>query len=274
MKIRFALVSTIALMIFLSACRSTKKLNTAIASKDTVLVLVKTNNSNKDSVDKVKAIMTNLLSRKIDFTTFSAKIKVDYEDSKGKQPDVNVFVRLHKDSIMWLSVNASFLSIEAFRVLIRKDSVFVLNKLDKIYEQHSMDFIQEISKIPLNFFTLQVLILGYPIFLDTNIVSYKQTENRLIISTIGKYFKNLLTITAETNLIEKSKLDDLDVARNQTADLTYSDYENKNGVSFATGREITVSEKTKVDVVLKFKQWDFNKELTYPFSVPKNYKRK
>jgi hypothetical protein len=244
-----------------------------MTTKDTVVV---SNNAsaNKDSLNQVKALMRNLLAKRIDFRTFSAKIKVDYEDSKGKQPDVNVFARMHKDSIIWLSVNASFLSIEALRVLITKDKVQILNKLDKVYEEHSMDYIQNMAKIPLDFRTLQDLIIGNPVFLDSNITGYKQTENRILISTVGQYFKNLLTLTLGSNRMEKSKLDDVDVTRNRTADLSYSDYEEKTGVAFPTAREITVSEKTKVDIVLKFKQWDFNNELTYPFSVPKNYKRK
>ena len=46
------------------------------------------------------------------------------------------------------------------------------------------------------------------------------------------------------------------------------------GINFSTYREITVAEKTKVDVKMDYKQYDFNPELTYPFSVPKNYKTK
>lgn len=260
-------------LILLSACRSTKKLNSAISKKDTV-VLISTADVRADSLQRIKGIVKSLDSNKIRFNTFSAKIKVDYEDSKGKQPDVNVFARIQKDSIIWLSVNASFLSIEAFRVLITKDSVYILNKLDKIYEEHPLYYLQDISKIPLDFNTLQDLILGNPIFLDTNVVAYKQTENRILISTVGSLFKNLLTLSAENRLLSKSKLDDIDPNKNRTADLTYDSYENKNGLNFSTTRQITISEKTKVDIALNFKQWDFNKDLSYPFSVPKNYKRK
>ena len=181
---------------------------------------------------------------------------------------------MQKDSLIWISINATFLNIEAFRVLISKDSIWILNKLEKQVEYHSLNYLEQVAGIPLDFKTLQDLLIGNPIFIDTTIVAFKQTENRILLSTLGKFFKNLLTITTETNLIEKSKLDDTDPARNRTADLTYTDYENKNGVNFSTGREITVSEKTKVDIVMNIKQWDFNKELTYPFSIPKNYKKK
>ena len=95
-----------------------------------------------------------------------------------------------------------------------------------------------------------------------------------MISTIDKNFKNLLTLSVNNNLVERSKLDDLNIAFNRTGDLTYYQYENKTSVFFSTFREITVAEKTKVDIILDYKQYDFNKELSFPFAIPKNYKRK
>jgi hypothetical protein len=130
------------------------------------------------------------------------------------------------------------------------------------------------AKIPLDFRTLQDLIIGNPIYLGDKVVSYKQTENRILLSTVGKYFKNLLTLSATNNLIERSKLDDLDVTLNRTGDFTYGEYENKNNFFFSTYREITVAEKTKVDIILNYKQYDFNTQLDYPFPIPKNYSKK
>jgi hypothetical protein len=92
---------------------------------------------------------------------------------------------------------------------------------------------------------------------------------------VGEQFKNLLTLSVTNNyLVERSKLDDINLAYNRTGDLTYYEYENKSGVFFSTFREITVAEKTKVDITLNFKQYDFNNDLSFPFSIPKNYKRK
>ena len=74
-------------------------------------------------------------------------------------------------------------------------------------------------------------------------------------------------------MVQSSKLDDLDELRNRTCYIAYSDYENKENVNFATKRHITVTEKKKLDIKLDFKQYDFNETLSFPFSVPKNYKR-
>ncbi|MDB5199748.1 MAG: hypothetical protein JWO92_1711 [Chitinophagaceae bacterium] len=272
MKNILRIVGAVILVTAFTSCRSTKKLQTAVNKKDTVITI-----KNIPAPDSLKAgndLVGTLIRNRINFKTFSAKIKVEYEDTKGKQPDVNAFVRMQKDSIIWISINATFLSIEAFRILITKDHVTILNKLQKQVEEHPFSFIESIAKIPLDFKTLQDLIVGNPVFLGDKVVAYKVTENHILLSTIGKYFKNLLTLSTTDNLIERSKLDDLDVTLNRTGDLTYGDYENKSGVFFSTYREITVAEKTKVDIKLNFKQYDFNTELSYPFSVPKNYKTK
>ena len=86
--------------------------------------------------------------------------------------------------------------------------------------------------------------------------------------------KNLLTLSSDKYLLTHCKLDDIDMTRNRTADLTYGDYENKTGINFSTYREITVSEKNKLDIRLNFKNYEFNKELSVYFNIPKNYKSK
>src|SRR5207237_1212510 len=98
--------------------------------------------------------------------------------------------------------------------------------------------------------------------------------DKVLLATVGKLFKHLLTENSKDTLLLHSKLDDVDLSRNRTADITYDEYENKTGVMFSTYREITVSEKNKLDIRLNYKQYEFNKELTIVFSIPKNYEIK
>jgi len=258
----------------LFGCHTTKKIiNKAIAPKDSTSTVI-VNRSSSDSVMMVNRSMASLRGHYIDFKTFSAKIKVEYEDNKGKKPELTANVRIIKDSTIWISLTATFLNIEVYRVLITRDSVILLNKQDKEVQFRSLDYLQDVTEIPFDYTTLQDLLVGNPIFMDSTVVSYKKLDDQVLISTVGKYFKNLLTLSADNFLLLHSKLDDVDVTRNRTADITYSDFENKNGVDFSTYRGITVSEKNKLDIRLNFKQYEFNKELSVSFNIPKNYKRK
>ncbi|MEO6916311.1 MAG: hypothetical protein ABI151_12240 [Chitinophagaceae bacterium] len=85
------------------SCRPTKKIQTALAKKDTLLTQKPTlivPDSKTDSIGMVAGIYEKVKSRRIDFKTFSAKIKVDYSDKDGNGPDLTVFVRMRKDSVI------------------------------------------------------------------------------------------------------------------------------------------------------------------------------
>jgi Domain of unknown function (DUF4292) len=255
------------------SCKTAKKIQASIDKKDTTSVHIK-NPYTDDSMLVIKNAMEDIHKKQITFKTFSAKIKVEYEDSKGKQPNITAYVRILKDSLIWISGYATVFNIEAFRVLINKDSVFVLDKINKEVKLRSMDFLQEVTEIPFDLNTLQNLFVGNPVFLEDSVISYKETESKILLATIGHYFKHLLTLNKSDRLLIHSKLDDVNVTRNRTADITYGDYEINNGVPFSTYREITVSEKNKLDIHLNFKQYEFNKDLPITFNIPANYKRR
>lgn len=254
------------------ACRSTKKIQTAISKKDTAQVVM-VNTSKFDSVGFIKNVVARLDNNYIDYNTFSGKVKVDYRGGDGKDYDFNAFLRMRKDSVIWVSINAA-LGIEAFRILITPDSVKVLNKLDKVAQFRSLSYLQEVTQLPIDFHTLQDIIIGNPVYFDrNNIVSMKVDPNGISLSSVGELFKHFITISNSDYVVLNSKLDDHEPGRSRTAVLEYDDYEIKGNVHFSTKRKISVAEKSTLEVTLDFKQYDFNQTLGYPFSVPKNYKR-
>lgn len=267
--VRFLFI--LILIASLAACKSTKNIQTAITKKDTASVVITGADARADSLRFIQNTLNQIEKNHIDFTTFSAKINVDYQDAGNRTYNLNAFVRMQKDSAIWISINA-ILGIEVMRALITTDSVKLLDKQNKVYTQRSINYLQEVTRLPLDLSTLQNLIIGNPVFLDSsNIVSYTKTGNTISLLSIGKWFKNLITVNESDKTVLHSKLDDVDVARNRTADLTYTDYDSKEGEAFSTKRIITVAEKNKLDITLDFKQYDLNKEISFPFSVPKNY---
>jgi hypothetical protein len=257
---------------FAIACHTTKKINQAIAPRDTTNI-VATKNTSEDSILFVNSVKEGLKKNYIDFKTFSAKIKVDIEDAQGKQPDITAVVRIIKDSAIWISLSATFLNFEVFRVLITKDSVIVLNKQKKEVQYRSLDYLQEVTEIPFDFKTIQNLLIGNPIFFNDSNVTFRNLGNYILASSAENDFKNLLTISSDKNQILHCKLDDIDISRNRTADITYDEFSDVNGKPFSTYRAIVVSEKNKLDLRMNFKQFEFNKDLSVSFSIPKNYKK-
>ncbi len=258
-------------LILFTSCRSTKRISQAVVKKDTTAVVV-TMPPKEDTAQLVRDLLNKMSTRRINYITFSAKIKVDYWNSKGKQPDFVANIRMKKDSLIWISLSND-LGIEGIRVLITPDSVKFLDKLANTYTRRHLSFLQEVSQIPFAFVDLQDLLVGNPVFFNRDsITSYSRSIHGFSILSVDSIFKNLLTINLNYN-IEKSKLDDTDPTLNRTCDIVNSDYENKSGIWFSTFREITVSQQTKLDIQMKFKDYRFNEDLSFPFTVPKRFKR-
>jgi Domain of unknown function (DUF4292) len=268
--LKFLLVVAIAFSMV--KCRSGKALTKALAPKDTTLQVQIKNVA--DSLLLVKETKSVLQKSTIDFKTFSAKIKMDIETSKEKIPDLLANVRILKDSIIWVSVSATIFNYEVARLFITKDSVIFVNKKDKEVSYRSISYLQELTDIPFDLKELQNLLVGNPIFFNENNMTVKKFEKILLIASLGNDFKSLTTLSLPQNLLQHCKLDDVDVMQNRTADVTYDDYKNENGIAFSTRRQIIASEKNKLDIRMNFKQYEFNKELSVSFNVPKNYKKK
>lgn len=262
-----------ALVGLLAACRSPRAVGRAVGKKDsTQKKTTMADAPQTDSATYIRSVLGAVRSGHINFTTFSAKLGVDYKGSDGKGHDLNANIKMYKDSAIWLSVNA-ILGIEALRVLVTKDSVKMLNKLEKTYAARGISFLQEATSLPLDLHTLQELIIGNPVYLDSNIVRYNRSGNTIALVSLGRLFKNIASFSSADTSIVHSKLTDTDPFRNRTADLIYTEYETKTGVRFSTNRQINVSERGHLDIKLDFKNYTFNDKVSFPFSVPKNYPR-
>ena len=272
MKSIFVLVIAVVSMINIISCRSTKTLHKTIVKKDSVVV-TSAPDSKADSIAYMHKVYQALQGNYISFNTFSGKMKVNFDDSRGKNNDFNAFIRIKRDSMIWVSINAA-LGIEAFRILITPDSVKVLNKIDKEAQLRSVSYLQEVTKIPFNFYQLQDLLIGNPVFLDSSFDSYRQDASTISLISTGKVFKNLITVTTKDTLVQSSKLDDVVHGRARTAYITYAGFTPRDGITFATDRVITASEKSKIEIRLEYKQFAFNEQLNFPFTIPKNYKTK
>ncbi len=258
------------------SCKSAKKVQSiasVIAKKDTAETVVIKENPKVDSQAIVKDILEKVIKTKITFNTFNAKIKVDYEGSTQSE-QVTAYLSIQKDSLIFVRISKPPFGIVA-NILISKDSIVVVQiKPQKTIEYRAISYLQDQIEIPFDFYTLQDMLIGNPVFLDSNVVSYKSGNTQLLVMMVGDMFKHLVTLDNKDFKVLHSKLDDVDALRNRTCDITFSNYQIADGRQFSTYRYISVSEKSKLDITLDFKEFSFNDPLKYTFSLPKNYKRK
>ncbi len=255
----------------LSNCKSGKIITKAIAPRDTTkMVQIK---SPIDSIILIKTTKENIKKSNIDFKTFTAKVRLDIETTKGVEPDAIANIKMIKDSVVWISITATFINLEVLRIYLFKDSIVVLDKQKHEVSYRTYKYLQDIINIPFDLKTVQDVIIGNPIFVNEQNITLKKYDTYVLISTLTNDFKNLLTYTNNDNLLEHCKLDDRHEFQNRTADFTYGYYNSDAGFPFSTYRQIVVTEKNKIDIRMNFKQYEFNKELSISYNVPKNYKK-
>jgi hypothetical protein len=259
----------IIVFVSLTSCRSTRKITTIIPQKDSAIVVI--NPAETDSAISVRATFDSIQRKRINFTSFSAKLKVEYRDDIKGNFDFNAFLKMKKDSAIWISCSFVF-GVEAIRVIITPDSVTIMNKLKNTVERKSLSYLQAITQVPFDYATLEDLIIGNPVYLDRRIISYTDQGEKISLATLGNSFKHFLTVGKNDLQLLFSKLDDVDLTRSRTANLAYAGYLPVGPWMFSNTRNISLSEKNKLDILLEFKQVDFDKPVAFPFNIPKNYR--
>ncbi len=92
------------------------------------------------------------------FVYLTSRAKILYKDSHQELSSA-VDIRMKKDSIVWLSIKP-MLGIEAMRVVITKDSVLILDRMNKSMTLLSMKGLGEKISFPLDFKMVESLIIG------------------------------------------------------------------------------------------------------------------
>ncbi len=255
-----------ALLVLIS-CNPSKKIRTHAASIGRPV-----DSSVHTIEDTLKATAEKLLFEEnvIPFQTFSAKVKVQYEDAGGKQPEVNAFVRMKKDQAIWISIAATFMNIEAFRVLITPDSVFILNKFEKTCEQYPFSYVQNRISAPVSFNDVQMLLAGKAALTGDSLATVKRNGDFLEITLLMKNIFNSFYYTIPQHLLAKQSVHVSIPGDNYTANVLYEDYSKTDVGYFSTSRDINIPEKSQ-HIILNFRQVEFNNELSLPFNKPEGY---
>lgn len=265
---------TLLLCLIFIGCRSSRKMQQIIDVKETPPVVALTpgvETSRDDSMQLIQDILTRVDSNRINFNTFSAKIKLDHAED-GKKNELTVFVRMRKDSVIWLSINA-ILGIEAMRVMITPDSVKVMDKLNKRAFGFQIGYLEEIVGLPVDFATVENIFVGNPIIGSDTAEAYIPGPGTIGLLFRRETLRNLLTLSTDNLLMLSARIDEPDVKFGRACLITHGNYEQKNGRFFPLFRSFSFTGRMKMEVKMDFKQYGFNEPLSFPFSIPAGYSR-
>lgn len=171
--------------------------------------------------------------------------------------------KLQKDKQIWLSVKP-MLGIEAVRVLIRPDSIFVLDRINKAYLAKPFGWLETMSQAPLSFSALQDLLINNVAFLGE--MSVSQTSDGHL-----EFLKSDVTYKLQ-GAKSPTKAARLDVQQaQQQLIVEYLQWQELEKQWLPAQLKMTIKGKQSGVIELNFSKFAVENGQTYPFSIPGSY---
>lgn len=211
----------------------------------------------------------------IDFTYFTSKAKIHFKDQHNDLK-ANGHIRMKKDSLIWMSINAAA-GFEAMRVMITKDSVHVLDRMNNKYSVYDFNSLSQKLNVRLSFDMVQAMILG-------NLMWKREKEDKV---TKPDSIYYLLNQTSEKVLVKNyvnigsRKIEKVDITENGQSNqftIKYSNFVPLGIFMFPSSNEINLSYtddntyQTSIQVEHNKPECP-DKEVNFPFNVPNKFTR-
>ena len=230
---------------------------------------------------KTTGINWNFLDRnkldvqQVDFEYFSGKAKIDYKDDDN-DVKAKANIRIRKDSVIWISFSA--IGIQGARCLINQDSITIMNMVKKEYHVFNYDSLSKQFNFEINYHTIQAMALGNLLLPRSKSDDVEKKENFYIL----KQKENSISVTNYVNpkTMKVEKVEMVEKPSKNSATMEYSNFQMIEDHAFPfSGLVSILYEKNKgtLNTVIEFeysKAEIEDKELKFPFNVPKKYERK
>jgi len=250
-------------------------INLGILAMFVVALIFPACKAKKDASSNLKRKSTSFLVEKlkgnqIKADWFSAKARI-VPSGFGVGMTVSANIRVHRDTAIWM--NVSKIGLEAGRALIRPDSVFILDRLNRIYYARPIAYVESEFNLPADFNLLQEMILGNAILLNENKINSKKLTNRYILTANDDDYQTEYRLGASPYLLEEMTVNDETNQRNFTID--FDEYKKVNQYNFSHRRDIKLSSQETGDGTIKinFSKVEIDVPKSMPFSVSSRYER-
>ena len=225
-------------------------------------------------------IYNNLLSVEPDVRTYSSgrvSIKIVDEDLNL---NLRGFVRIKRDSVILISINA-FAGIEAGRILITRDSVKIIDRLNNGYFVGDHERAKNYAPFPVDFELLQGLFLG----LTSNL--FYDNKSNFNSNRMYSFEEDNLTIMGEYEF-SRQNYGNLQLTYDRSFrinQLQYFSDTNQNYINVLFNNYLRVDDKYFPEIVklsyistiknihieIGIGRVEFNEHLTFPFNIPSRY---
>lgn len=211
----------------------------------------------------------------IDFEYLTTKTKFQYTDGKSNV-SATANIRVRKDSLIWFSLTPA-LGIEAARGVITKDSLVIVDRMNKTFSIFTLDELSEKFRFKLDYQLIESLFTGNSTPLVTESGKIKKE---------GDFFRILLSngpITLEKHVngisLKIEKLSMLDELTKNALVVNYGNFKPLGESTFANQTLILLTYRPKegdpaqnTQINLEHNKADIeSKKIKFPFNIPAKY---
>ncbi len=224
-----------------------------------------------------------------EFKTAWLSAKATVSTKIGKEDvDFTASIRFRQDSIIWISISPG-LGVEAFRVLITRDSVKVINRIEKKYLCYNYRYFEDLMNISASFKMIQAVLSGNyfsyrdatklhsayveePFYLLSTLEKRKQRRaDEDTVPSAGKRIIQDLWLSPETYRIRKFSTQDKKAK--QSMFIGYDDFKPIGARLFPYHCAIDLKgdKDMKIDITYTKVVADIPQE--FPFNIPEKYEK-
>ncbi len=213
-------------------------------------------------------VQQQLIENQFNARRVNAKAKIKFDDG-DRSMTVFSNIRMVRDSVIWL--NAKAFGLEAGRVLIRPDSIFVLNRLQKEYMAKDIFWLQDEFGLPVDFTGLQAMLFGNPVFFHRDLAVDKDSTSYILNGENEKYKATYRADGLTFKLVEMLITQPRDERSGLLQLSDYQDVGNEQSFSFYRKIEMNSPETGKAEVRIDFTEVETDKDFSIPFNISNRY---
>lgn len=232
--------------------------------------------SKKIVAPKVVAVpKLSLAVEEVDFEYFHGKARMILRDA-NKEREVKATIRIRKDSVIWMTFNV--IGIQGGKALINHDSITIVSNVDKEYYVFEYKELSKRFNFEINYNVIQAAMLGNLIMPRSEDDDVKQESSVYLLRQHSGTVDVLNYINAASMKLEKVEMKETNTSNSLT--INYSNFQPVGEKIFPYNGTINLFYKAAAGLLNTTIIFDYNKaevgdkELKFPFNIPKRYERR
>lgn len=211
----------------------------------------------------------------IDFGYMQGKARMILRDA-NKEREVKANIRVRKDSVIWMTF--SVIGVQGGKALVNKDSITIVSNVDNEYYVFDYAELSKRYNFEINYDVIQAAMLG-------NLVMKRKDDDQIVQETsffVLKQQANSVTVDNYVNAasmkVEKVELKELNSSNSLV--VNYSNFQPMGSKLFPYNGTISLFYKglgglLNTTIIFEYNKAEVgDKELKFPFNIPKRYVRR